>query len=69
MSQAKVRMNHFGKHVSCNGLPAPEEWKYVHGLPVKHKALNTPSSSQSQCDDLHRVTDSGYDCRQFKSQW
>lgn len=67
-SQGKVRMNHFGKHSSCNGLPAPEEWKHVHGLPLEHKALNTLSSSWSQWDDLHRVTDAGYDCRQFKSQ-
>lgn len=68
MSQAKGRMNHFGKHSSCNGLPAPREWKRVHGLALKHKALNIPSASQSQWDDLHRVTNAGYDCRQFKSQ-
>lgn len=69
MSEAKVRMNHFRKDASCNGLPALEEWKRVHGLPLKYKALNTPRSSGSQWDDLHRVTDAGYDCRQFKSQW
>lgn len=68
MSQAKVRMNHSGKHSSCDGLPVLGEWKRVHGLALAHKAPNIPSASRSQWDDLHRVTNAGYDCRQFKSQ-
>lgn len=69
MSHAKVRMNHVGKHSSCSGLPAPGEWKRVHGLALTHTALSIPSASQSQWDDLHRVTNARYDCRQFKRQW
>jgi len=68
MSQAKVRVNHFGRNSSCDGQPAPGEWKLVHGLALKHKALNIPSTSQSQWDDLRRVTNAVHDCRQFKSQ-
>lgn len=68
-SQTKVRMNHLGKHSSCNGLPAPGEWKRVHGLALKHKALNIPSASRTRWDDLPGVTNVRYDCRHFKSQW
>lgn len=61
---SKGHAESFWKALQPQGAPGPREWKRVHGLALKHKALNIHSASQSQWDDLQGVTNAGYDCSQ-----